>query len=82
MYCSDSSYLMPSTPPPPIMLYRLTHVVEWDRWLLCFLIGILVGLLAALLRQATTALGGIRLDYLKEYARVTRILEYNVLLWS
>jgi hypothetical protein len=45
-------------------------VIEWDRWLLCFLIGILVGLIAALLKQSTSALGSIRLDDLKKYARL------------
>ncbi|ELT90362.1 hypothetical protein CAPTEDRAFT_205671 [Capitella teleta] len=50
-------------------------VIEWDRWFLCGLIGILVGLIAALLKQSTTALGDIRLDDLKTYARTNHLTE-------
>jgi len=48
---------------------RLYSRLEWDRWFLVFLIGVCIGLVAALLRQSIQALGDLQWRITKGYLK-------------
>jgi len=54
---------------------RLYHRLEWDRWFLVFLIGLSVGLVAALLKQSIQALSNFQWRVTRSFLKQEDIVE-------
>ena len=60
--------------------FYLPHRFGFDRWVLMILIGILIGLMAAMLKQCLTALATMKWDKTKEFAHDNEV--YRSFAWT